>query len=442
MLLDKPDPFAAFQGQQDRTTVQMPLSKTALDGLQWLVTRTGSADIPELLERLGRSTHNEEGVRQLREDLVVQPLLRQGLLLSPSQFRSFLDHAPLGIAVAQCSNHCFVLVNRTFCSMLGYSEAELLALNCYAISHPEDLPAEQSLAEALIAGDTDSYQLDKRFVRADGSCFWAHLTAAGVRDSAGQLLYILAMVLDITERRRHQDLLASQMAELERLHLLKDDFLSTVSHELRTPLTNMRLALHMLEQPGPDQRQTVYMELLKRECEREVELVNNLLDLQRCEASVVEPEWCKLNLPQCLAGLLAGFTSRFEAQGQRLGVEIPADLPLLRTDRAWLERIVAELLTNACKYAPPGARIVVGLSRGEGKVLLTVGNDGPPIPAEALPHLFEKFYRVAGGDARGKGGTGLGLALVRSLLERMGGTIAVCSAGNWTEFTVALPTVD
>ncbi len=438
-MLNNLDPFAASRSQPDQTTLRLPVSQTALDGLQWLAARTGSANLVELLERLGQSTFYDEGVRQLRGEPVIQPMLRQGLLLGPAQFRAFLDNAPIGIIVADCSNHHLVLANRTFCNMIGYSEAELSALTCPALTYPKDLPAEQSFTTALIAGDIDSYQLDKRYVRDDGSFFWGSLTASAVRDGAGQLLYVLGMVHDITEHRRQQDLLAIQTTELKHLRQIKDDFLSAVSCELRTPLTNMRLAVHMLEQPGANQRQAAYIALLKQECDREVELVNNLLDLQRSEANAVEPRWCELSLPQCVTGLLADFTSRLEAEGQRLSVEMPADLPPLRTDRAWLERIVTELLTNASKYAPLGARIVVRLSRVEGQILLAVGNGGPPIPAEALPHLFEKFYRVPGGDLRGKGGTGLGLAVARRLLERMGGTIAVRSSGSWTEFTVALP---
>ncbi|MBC7880247.1 MAG: PAS domain S-box protein [Anaerolineae bacterium] len=371
---------------------------------------------------------------------VAQPLSKAGILHSPEQFRAFLEHAPIGIAIAQCDDFCFVLVNRTFCQLVGYSEAELLTLNCQDITHPEDLSTEQPLAEALINGDIDTYQLDKRFLRADGSYFWGHLTTAAVRDERGRLLYVSGMVLDITERRHHQELLSAQMAELERLQQLKDDFLSAVSHELRTPLTNMRLALHMLDQPGSNKNQSTYMELLKHECKRELELVNDLLDLQRLESCGIEPQWCNLSLQQCLNKIAGGFVSRLEAQNQRLSIELPADLPLVRVDRAWLERIIAELLTNACKYAPPGSLIAVRiLRRSNHQVQIAVGNDGPTIADESLPYLFDKFYRVPKEDLQFKSGTGLGLALVRGMVERMGGTICVESHSNWTEFTVTLP---
>lgn len=373
---------------------------------------------------------------------VMRPMSREGILHSPSQFRAFLDHAPIGIAIAQCENYCFVLVNRMFCKMMGYSEEELLTLNCSEITFPEDLLVEEPLSEALIAGKIDSYELEKRFVRRDGSVFWGHLTAAAVRDDAGRLLYVQGMVLNIDERRRHQDLQSEQMAKLEQLQQLKDDFLSTVSHELRTPLTNMRLALHLLEQPSLQKRETIYMELLKRECKRELDLVNDLLDLQRSETGTVEPQWCDLCLQPYLTELLARFVCRLEEQSQQLRLDLPDTLLTVRTDRTWLERSIAELLTNACKYTPPEAVIAVRLTCLENRVQIIVGNNGPQIPAEALPRLFEKFYRVPGSDLRCKSGTGLGLALVHNLLERMGGTISVVSHSDWTEFTITLPRAD
>jgi signal transduction histidine kinase len=253
----------------------------------------------------------------------------------------------------------------------------------------------------------------------------------------------------------------SQVEELERLNHLKDDFLSTVSHELRTPVTSMRVALQLLgvtlsqefdlsaemQKPKTEQnRISRYYQILQEECEREISLINDLLDLQRLDVGShpIHPE--AVTLADWLPNLVGGFFARTKTRQQQLELELEADLPMLNTDLASLERVLAELLNNACKYTPPGHSILLAVTATTApnmaktqSISFQITNTGIEIPSTELPRIFDKFYRVPSADPWKQGGTGLGLALVQKLVMYLGGEITVESQQQKTTFTVQLP---
>jgi len=235
--------------------------------------------------------------------------------------------------------------------------------------------------------------------------------------------------------------LQQKMQELQRLNMLKDDFLSTVSHELRTPMANIKMAIHMLKQSPLEARQERYLKILENECNRETDLINDLLDLQRLEAGVEPVGLEVLHLNSWLPSVIEPFQSRTQHRQQSLRVEYPADLPSLSSDRAWLERILVELLNNACKYTPNGGEILLSVSftnLPDPRVTFRVTNEAR-IPSTELPRIFDKFYRISNSDPWKQGGTGLGLALVKKLVERLEGQISVESNNGLTTFIVELP---
>ncbi|MBD2101448.1 GAF domain-containing sensor histidine kinase [Leptolyngbya sp. FACHB-261] len=242
-----------------------------------------------------------------------------------------------------------------------------------------------------------------------------------------------------------------QVVELKKVNQLKDDFLDTVSHELRTPIANMKMAIKMLQIASSDEQRQRYLQILQTECNREADLINELLDLQRLEAGAELLELEPLHLQQWLPPVVAPFQERATSREQCLQVRVAPDLPVLPTNPSSLERIVAELLNNACKYTPPGGTITVsvapkpntlGLRPYSAKVVeLKVVNSSMDIPASELVHIFEKFYRIPSSDPWKQGGTGLGLALVKRLVEQIGGQIRAKSQANETSFTVELPCV-
>jgi PAS domain S-box-containing protein len=240
----------------------------------------------------------------------------------------------------------------------------------------------------------------------------------------------------------------TQVKELERLNQLKDDFLSTVSHELRTPLSNIKMAIHMLRTAPTSEKRERYLEILEAECSRETELINDLLDLQRLEndSYTISPE--PINLKEWLPGIMAPFLSRAQSRQQHLRIDLPNEMPMLLSDRKSLERILAELLNNACKYTCPDGEIILSVNfhqtdlgipiDGLSMTRFVVKNQAD-VPVAELPRMFEKFYRIPKSDPWQQGGTGLGLALVKRLVETLQGAIEVDSSDGWTTLVVQLP---
>ncbi len=239
-----------------------------------------------------------------------------------------------------------------------------------------------------------------------------------------------------------------QVEELEQLNSLKDDFLSTISHELRTPMTNMKMAIHLLQLASAPEERERYLKVLKAECAREVELINDLLDLQRLEARSYHTSLETVSLQDWLPSIIEPFRSRTQSHQQTLQVNFSPDLPPLLCDRASLGRVLAELLNNACKYTPAGGEITLSIRydpnppamilSSTSVTIFSIRNEAE-IPAHELPRIFEKFCRVPNANPWKQSGTGLGLALVQKIVEQLQGTILVESSFGWTTFTVQLP---
>lgn len=260
-----------------------------------------------------------------------------------------------------------------------------------------------------------------------------------------------------------------QVKALEELNQLKDDFLNTVSHELRTPIANMRMAIQMLKVGTDQERRDRYMEILQAECNREAELINDLLDLQRLASGTRILDLETIHVQDWLNQIVEAFRERTQIRQQVLQVSISPDLPDLTTDSTSLSRVLAELLNNACKYTPPGETITVSVEAESAPdpegwrvesaenlqfplqdlptqsfsdshyLQIKVSNSGVEIPTHELSRIFDKFYRIPGIDRWKQGGTGLGLALVQKLIEHLGGTIQAESNSNHTCFTVKVP---
>ena len=251
----------------------------------------------------------------------------------------------------------------------------------------------------------------------------------------------------LRQARLYQEAQA-QVKELGRLNRLKDDFLSTVSHELRTPMSSIKMAAQMLgivlkqhgilsEEGQPADR---YFQILQSECEREISLINDLLDLSRLEAETEPLATIELKLGNWAHRVAEPFIDKAQSQNLQLRVEIPAELPPLLAEPNSLGRVLGELLSNACKYTPPGGEIVLSAHQQGDYIELSVTNSGVEIPAAERDRIFDKFYRIPNSDPWKHGGTGLGLALVKKLLERLNATIRVESPEGQTVFIARFPT--
>ncbi len=250
---------------------------------------------------------------------------------------------------------------------------------------------------------------------------------------AGQIAASIGNAQAYEEERKR----AEALAEIDRAKTL---FFSNISHELRTPLTLMlgpiedTLAEDVL---SPEQRER--MEILHRNALRLLKLVNTLLDFSRIEAGRVQALYQPTDLAALTTGLASSFRSAIEKAGMKLTVDCPPMSEAVYVDHEMWEKIIFNLLSNAFKYTLAG-EITVSLRQRETTVEIAVKDTGVGIPAEELPHMFERFHRVKGTAGRTFEGTGIGLSLVQELVKMHGGTIGVSSApGRGSTFTVSLP---
>ena len=245
----------------------------------------------------------------------------------------------------------------------------------------------------------------------------------------------------IRQARLYQEAQA-KVDKLQQLNDMKDEFLSTVSHELRTPLANIKVAINLLKMASSDEKRAQYCAILEQECNREITLIQDLLDLQQLEEGECSMEMEIVYLQELLPHILSPFKSRMEANQLRLQVQLQSDLPPLRSNPSTLERILAELINNACKYTPAGGNIAVTAQHSilsSPAIQVVVCNDGE-ISTQELPQIFDKFYRAHQVERWKQGGTGLGLALTQKLVEALGGRISADSQDGRTKFTVEFST--
>ena len=261
-----------------------------------------------------------------------------------------------------------------------------------------------------------------------------------VEERTAQLQQSLEVQAKLYETTRRQ------IEKLREMNQRMDEFLSTLSHELRTPLTSMMLAIRMLREAdlSPDRRAR-YLTILEQQCAQETSLINDLLTLQELESKQVAIQLQTVNLKQVITDVSQSFHQRWALKDLNLEIELPLRSPALNTDLASLNRILLELLTNAGKYSDPGSTVSVNVSQQSGQqISITVCNDGSGISEAELPYIFEKFRRCQGMTQNAVPGTGLGLALVKSLVQHLNGTIEASSlptsgAHLETRFTVTLP---
>lgn len=244
----------------------------------------------------------------------------------------------------------------------------------------------------------------------------------------------------------------AQVEELERLNRLKDDFVSTVSHELRTPLSSIKAVSQLLEGqlshlPEKEAEQLSitptkvnhYLKVLKEECDREIKLINDLLYLSGIDAGSDPRYITTVDTKTWLAYVVEPFEHRIQEHECHLNMNVPDTLPDLTINISYLERVLTELLNNACKYTPTGESIQITAEAEEQWLHFRITNSGVSIPETEYEKIFEKFYRIPSNDPWKYGGTGLGLALVKKLAGYLDATLDVSSSQNATTFTVSVP---
>ncbi len=287
-------------------------------------------------------------------------------------------------------------------------------------------------------------------VRKNGEHFPVSLTISPVRAPDGRIIGASKIARDISELRRitheREQLLESERAArmtAESANRMKDEFLSTVSHELRTPL-NAIVGWSEVIAIGELSPQEVLdgVEVIKRNAMLQARLIEDLLDLGRIVSGKMTLAISPVDLGQVIREALASVEHTALAKKITIHTEL-GDLRGVLGDAKRLQQVVGNLLTNAIKFTPDGGKVTVQSSRGNSRVEVTVSDSGKGITADFLPQLFERFRQADSSSTRQYGGLGIGLALVKQLMELHGGSVRAYSAGEnlGATFTISLPVV-
>ncbi|MCK6694206.1 MAG: ATP-binding protein, partial [Thermoanaerobaculia bacterium] len=290
-------------------------------------------------------------------------------------------------------------------------------------------------ADGVCSGEKEELVIRLQVLPPWWASWWAYLS----------YLLLLAIIVQLIFRFR----LRQKMARLESLRLqeldrFKTRFYTNITHEFRTPLTlilgPVSGALNKKKSLGEDE-----LHLVKRNAERLLQLIDQLLQLSKLDAGVLKPDYTRADLIPFLRYLLESFHSYAEGRGIRLEFSANVETLVLDFDKEKWQTIVSNLLSNALKFTPPGSggRVELRLEAGEKNLRISVRDNGPGIPAEKLPFLFDRFYQAGAPESVHPGGAGIGLALTKELVELLGGTIAVESAvGVGSAFVVAFPALN
>jgi NtrC-family two-component system sensor histidine kinase KinB len=261
----------------------------------------------------------------------------------------------------------------------------------------------------------------------DGARRAFRIRSTPMKDADGRLVGVVTLLEDVTH-----------LSEISRL---KSEFIAAASHELRTPLTSVQMGIHLLLEGTAgtlDERQQEILEVCREDTARLDRLMRELLDLSKIESGAITPQLVPTRPATLLADAVNPLRLQVEARGIRVDVDAPPDLPLVAVDRHQIERVIANLVTNAMRATAAGGTITVAAARRGDEVAISVTDTGSGIPRDYLPRIFEPFVQVP--HAAG-GGAGLGLTISRRIVEGHGGRITVQSEperGSTFMFTVRL----
>jgi PAS domain S-box-containing protein len=331
--------------------------------------------------------------------------------------------------------------NQAATRLFGYEPDEIVGRSILQLIPPDLHHEETEIIARLRRGErVDHYETTR--VTKTGELRRVSLTVSPVRDSTGRITGASKIARNITEREQLLESERAARSEAERLSHMKDEFLATLSHELRTPLNAILGWAALLRQHAvqPDERERG-LETIERNARAQAQIINDLLDMSRIVSGKLHLEVQPIQLHEVIAAAIETVRPSAEARHIRLQSMLDSSIGLTRGDPNRLQQVLWNLLTNAVKFTPPGGRIQVILERVNSHVEIVVEDDGLGIKAEFLPYVFDRFRQADASTTRRFGGLGLGLSIVRNLVEMHGGTVRVKSPGEnlGSTFVVALP---
>jgi PAS domain S-box-containing protein len=331
--------------------------------------------------------------------------------------------------------------------IFGYSADEAIGQPVTMLIPESRRDEEPKIIERLRRGERfDHFETIR--VRKNGEKFPVSLTISPVRNAAGRIVGASKIARDITERKRAADereqLLESERAarsQAENANRMKDEFLSTVSHELRTPLNAIVGWTEVLEGGEQSREDIIYgVNVIKRNALMQAQLIEDLLDLGRISSGMMTLDIVPVDIRAIIAEAMASVEHGARAKRITITPRIGWIRGVLG-DAKRLQQVTWNLLTNAIKFTPSGGKILITASRVNSRIEISVADSGQGMPADFLPHIFERFRQADSSTTRRHGGLGIGLALVKQLIELHGGDVRAESPGPGlgATFTLSLP---
>ncbi|HET9793356.1 MAG TPA: PAS domain-containing sensor histidine kinase, partial [Thermoanaerobaculia bacterium] len=319
----------------------------------------------------------------------------------------------------------------------GYSASEAIGRHFSIFYTPEDAAAGRPqglLRKALEQGRVED---EGWRVRSDGSRFWADVVITALFDESGTLHGFAKVTRDLTERR--------QVEALKEADRQKNEFLAVLAHELRNPLAPIRNALYLIGRPdaGPSTIREAHA-IAERQVRHMSRLLDDLLDVSRVSQGRIELRRERIDLASAAIQAIDSVRGLAEQRGQSIAFDASPVPVVAEADPTRVDQVLMNLLSNAIKYTGPGGHIRVTIAREGDDAVLRVRDDGQGIAPEALPNIFDLFVQAKPHARSGGEGVGIGLTLVRRVVELHGGSVTASSAGlgQGSEFVVRLPVAD
>jgi len=337
--------------------------------------------------------------------------------------------------------------------MLGYTEDEITNhfKEWSKLLHPDDLNWVTEALQDHLAGKTQFYRTEHRIRCKDGKYKWILARGQALWDEAGNPIRMVGSHTDITPAKQMEEALRQQAETLAEANRLKDEFLAIVSHELRTPLNAILGWSQMLRNRKFDEAKVAQaLETIERNAKLQKQLIEDLLDVSCTIQGKLNLTVAPTNLVPIIEAAIETLQTAADAKAIQVKFLVDDSVALVSGDTNRLQQVVWNLLSNAIKFTPQRGRVEIRLSKGERRdsssspvAYIQVSDSGIGIKAEFLPYVFDRFRQENSSITRCYGGLGLGLAIVRDLLELHGGTVQADSPGEGqgTTFTVRLPLI-
>lgn len=353
---------------------------------------------------------------------------------SEAKFRSYFEQATIGICVTG-ANRRFLLANNRACEIFGYSHAELLETSWDSITYHDDLKFEESQLAQLALGMTESYMLDKRFVRKDGTLLWCSTEVRAVKREDGSIDYLLELVQDISVRKQSEEALREATRTAELANQAKSQFLANMSHELRTPMNGIFGMADLLGTTHLSDEQRKFLGYITSSSERLLSIINDILDLSRVESGKMALVPAEFSLHKLLLEKKEIYETVTRRKNLTFKVEAPPELPdRVIGDAQRIDQVLCNLLNNAVKFTETGtislSAAIIAADESRLRLRFSVLDTGIGIPSEKMEMLFTYFGQLDMSLTKKYGGTGLGLAISKALAQQMEGD---CFAEIMTE---------